>query len=127
MSRSFKQFLKELLWFLAVWCSNWGIIERVNYEKNGKLGTVKRTSRGFELVEFKDRYQASCSLQASTLYQANEKPGASAVWIGIDDAKPQVMDKDAAKVGIVTEQKTGWVDYPIPEQVLLHTHIHLDR
>ena len=45
------------------------------------LGKVDKTSRGFELIEFKDRYGVECSLQASSLAEY-EKPGTSAVWLG---------------------------------------------
>ena len=48
------------------------------------LGKVTRTERGFELIEFEDRYQIPCSLQASSL-DDYPKPGTSAVWLGVDD------------------------------------------
>lgn len=83
------------------------------------IGTVKKTNRGFSKVEFLDRYDTGCSLQQSSL--ATE----SAVWLGVDDANPQVMASNAFKVGIVTEETTGWVKYPIPEEVFLATRMHL--
>lgn len=95
-------------------------------KKINKLGRVKKTARGFELVEFKDRYQSPCSLQASSLAEY-QKPGISAVWIGVDDAQPKVMAQDAASVGVQTEQQYGWVAYPIPDKVMLSTRMHLDR
>lgn len=56
-----------------------------------------------------------------------EKPGTSALWIGPDDVNAQVMASEASQVGIETEQKTGWVPYPIPKNVSLHTRAHLNR
>ena len=47
------------------------------------LGAVGATGRGFELIEFRDRYGAECSLQQSSLAEY-ELPGSSAVWLGCD-------------------------------------------
>jgi hypothetical protein len=90
------------------------------------LGPIKHTSRGFEQVEFKDRYDAKCSLQASSLAEY-EKPGTSAVWLGIDDPQPKCLHGDAARLGVKTNATCGWVDYPLPEQVMLTTRMHLNR
>jgi hypothetical protein len=79
------------------------------------------TSRGFGLIEFKDRYDIECSLQASSL--ATE----SAIWFGVSDPKPQVMASQAAALGITTANVNGWVPYPLPEGVLLHTRMHLTQ
>ncbi len=78
------------------------------------------------MVEFTDSYGEKCSIQASSL--ANyEQPGTSAVWLGIDGVKAQVLHGDAAKVGVKTNAAAGWVPYPIPEQVMVTTRMHLDR
>lgn len=74
-----------------------------------------RTRRGFALCHFRDLYGAKCSLQKSSL--ADDE----AIWFGVDDADPQIM---ASKV---KEGGTGWVKYPIPEDVLLTTRMHLNR
>jgi hypothetical protein len=47
--------------------------------------------------------------------------------LGVDDAQPKVMASEAASVGVQTEERTGWVAYPIPEAVQLHTRMHLTR
>lgn len=94
--------------------------------KTKKLGKVKKTSRGFEVVDFKDHYGTKCSLQQSSL-ASYEKPGTSAVWLGVDDANPQVLHGDAAGLGIKTNATCGWVKYPISEKVLLTTRMHLNR
>ena len=77
--------------------------------------TKEKTKRGFAIYKFKDRYDADCSLQQSSI--ATE----CCVWLGVDDANPQIM---ASKV---MENGTGWVKYPILEDVLLTTHMHLTQ
>jgi len=74
-----------------------------------------KTHRGFALYEFEDFYNAKCSIQKSSLAEYE------AIWIGIDDADPKIM---ASKV---MENGTGWVKYPIPEDVSLNTRMHLTR
>ena len=81
----------------------------------------KKTERGFDVGNFTDRYDNPCSLQHSSL--ATE----DAVWLGIDDPKPQIMASRAAALGIKTTQTTGWVPYPIPEDVSIYTRMHLTR
>ena len=90
------------------------------------LGTVERTSHGFEIINFTDHYNAACSLQASSL-AAYEKPGTSAIWLGCDDANPKVLASQAALYGVKTTETTGWVQYPIPDGVSLTTRMHLNR
>lgn len=79
------------------------------------------TERGFALIEFQDRYDNKCSLQKSSL--ATE----DAVWFGLDSAKPQIMACHAMANGVDTDKAVGWVPYPIPEDVLLATRMHLTR
>lgn len=93
---------------------------------NQLLGAVSRTGRGFEIVKFTDRYGEKCSLQASSLAE-HEKPGTSAVWLGVDDARPIVMASEAEMVGVKTDETTGWVPFPVPDAVQIHTRMHLDR
>ena len=90
------------------------------------LGAVARTARGFELVEFADRYGTPCSLQASSLAEY-EKPGTSAIWLGPNDATPKVLASQAQSLGVGTAERTGWVPYPIHPSVSLTTRMHLDR
>ena len=90
------------------------------------LGPTEKTSRGFEIIKFEDRYSAKCSLQQSSLAEF-EQPGTSAVWLGVDDASPMVLASDAEKVGLKTSATEGWILYPIPSEVLLTTRMHLDR
>lgn len=91
-----------------------------------RLGKTEKTNRGFKTVKFKDYYGAPCSLQASSL-AIYEKPGTSAIWLGVDDAAPKVLHGKAASLGVKTTATEGWVPYPIPEDVLLTTRMHLTR
>lgn len=79
------------------------------------------TERGFDLIEFTDRYDNKCSIQKSSL--ASE----DAIWIGVSDANPQIMASQAAAHGVTTEATSGWVSYPIPEVVNLSTRMHLTQ
>jgi hypothetical protein len=91
---------------------------------------VQINARGFESVSFKDYYEAPCSLQQSSIWleDDNGTVGGSAIWIGVDDARPRIMAKHAAMFGVETNgQVNGWVDYPLPEEVSLTTRMHLNR
>ncbi len=70
---------------------------------------INKTQRGFDFIEFVDRYGEKCSIQKSSL--ATE----DAIWFGIDNVDPQVM---GAK---------GWEKYPIPSDVLLNARMHLTQ
>ncbi|MHA6481081.1 hypothetical protein ACX1C1_04055 [Paenibacillus sp. strain BS8-2] len=74
-----------------------------------------RTNRGFSLIEFNDMYGVGCSIQKSSL--ATE----DAIWIGVNDANPQIL---ASKTQI---GGTGWLKYPLPEDVTLTTRMHLSQ
>jgi hypothetical protein len=82
---------------------------------------MKQTSRGFVLGQFKDMGGLSCSIQESS------RADKTAIWLGVDDVRPMVMHSDARAVGIETDATCGWVPYPIPEQVLLHSRMELDQ
>lgn len=87
----------------------------------------KRTPRRFPYVEFKDLYDSECSIQLSSLAELD------ALWIGVDNADPRIMARDANKLGLVhllndgPERLNGWVDYPVPEEVHFTTRMHLRR
>lgn len=82
---------------------------------------ITKTHRGFALSNFTDRNGEQCSIQKSSL--ATE----DAIWLGIDDARPQIMASKARAYGVDTVETTGWVPYPIPDEVLLTTRMHLTR
>ncbi len=90
------------------------------------LGAVERTSRGFEIVNFTDHYGTKCSLQASSL-AIYQKPGTSAIWLGVDDPQPKCLHGDAAALGVKTDATCGWVDVPLSDKIMLTTRMHLNR
>lgn len=90
------------------------------------LGEVEYTGRGFEIIGFDDCYGAKCSLQQSSL-AVYEQPGTGAVWLGVDDAAPQIMKSDAVALGLPVEGPVeGWMPYHVPKEVLLTTRMHLN-
>ena len=96
-----------------------------------KFGTYAENSRGWPRIEFEDHYGKKCSLQLSSIvldYEDSfERPGTSAVWLGISGAEAMVMARDAASVGINPMTDVGWVPYPIPKEVQVTTRMHLNR
>ena len=80
-----------------------------------------KTARGFAFTVFKDFYGEDCSIQKSSL--ATE----DCIWLGIQDAKPKIMASKAPMLGVETKETTGWVTYPIPDDVNLNTRMHLSR
>lgn len=73
------------------------------------------TGRGFDIIEFEDLYGEKCNIQKSSL--ATE----DAIWIGIENANPQIMASKTTKGG------TGWIKYDIPDDVFLSTRMHLSQ
>lgn len=80
-----------------------------------------KTSRGFARTEFSDLYDTNCYIQKSSLATKD------AIWLGVVDAKPQVLASHAASLGVKTDKTTGWVPYPMREEVSLTTQMHLTR
>ena len=68
------------------------------------------TQRGFELLTFTDSSGYKCSLQKSSSAMDDK------VWLGTDDANPQIMT--------ATE---GWQPLNVPENTLFNTRMHLTR
>ena len=79
------------------------------------------TERGFALLEFSDLYGSRCNVQLSSLAERE------AIWIGVESAEPKIMASQAAAFGVETKETVGWVPYPVPDQVLLTTRMHLSR
>jgi hypothetical protein len=75
----------------------------------------EKTTRGFDITNFIDRYGEKCSLQKSSL--ATE----DCIWLGIDDPKPLIM---ASKI---IEGGTGWAKYPLPDDVHVTSRMHLTQ
>lgn len=77
--------------------------------------------RGFLKGKFIDSYGAPCSIQESS------NAGMRAIWLGVDDAMPQVLARDAGLLGVQTSERNGWVPFPIPSEVLMSTRMHLTQ
>lgn len=70
-----------------------------------------QTSRGFDLVEFRDGNDIPCSLQKSSAAQEDM------IWLGCDEPNAKVFPGNG----------TGWHDYQLPENVSCTTRMHLTR
>ena len=68
------------------------------------------TKRGFELLNFYDRYNELCDIQRSSL--ASE----DAIWLGTHTPNPQII-----------QDGVGWVEYPLPKNTLISHRMHLTR
>lgn len=76
---------------------------------------IETTLRGFSHAKFTDRYGEQCSIQKSSL--ASE----DCIWLGLDDVTPQIL---ASKI---IEGGTGWAKLPLPDDVHIHSRMHLTR
>ncbi len=81
---------------------------------------IEKTPRGFNIAHFNDYYGEKCSIQKSSLITP-------AIWLGVDDAKPAILASKASQHGISTTEETGWIPYPIHDDVNLTTRMHLDQ
>jgi len=77
--------------------------------------------RGFQGYKLLDFYGHEFSLQKSSL--ATE----DCLWFGLNNANPLVLHGDAKRLGVKTTASSGWVTYPLPEEVNLNTRMHLSR
>jgi len=80
-----------------------------------------KTERGFDMITFSDMYGHECYIQKSSLATAH------AIWLGVSSPEPRIMAKDARRLGVDTEETVGWIDYPVPEEVLITTQMHIDQ
>ena len=76
-----------------------------------------KTYRGFKRLAFFDNQGSQCSLQMRS----------DGIWLGVDFANPVIMASDAKKLGIETSEKTGLINFPVPEQVQFTTRMQLNR
>jgi hypothetical protein len=103
-------------------------------KKTKLFGEATHTQRGFELVNFKDEYDTPCSLQESSRAVCENEDGSvddplGWLWLGVDDPAPQVMKSKAKALGLTLPpgEVTGWMPYPIPEDVHMTTRMHLNE
>ncbi len=73
-----------------------------------------KTNRGFKLVQFYDSYDELCDIQESS----NIIPH---IWLGTHSANPKILANKVKPDG------TGWVDYEIPNGVLISHRMHLNK
>ena len=71
---------------------------------------MRKTNRGFDLIQFEDLYGVKCSLQKSSLATDD------AVWLGCDDPNAKKL---------IPGQ--GWVPVNLPDEINLSTRMHLNR
>ena len=79
-----------------------------------------KTNRGFELQHFSDDYGLDCSIQESSSIIPH-------VWLGVHRAPTKIMRHDAKALGFTTENDTGWMDYSIPDCVMIESRMHLNQ
>ena len=98
------------------------------------LGETTTTGRGFGLVKFRDEYNKECSLQISSRCVCENEDGTVAnplgwIWLGIDDAEPQILTAHARKLGMEIPEGVlgGWMPYPVTMDVLMSTRMHLNE
>ena len=68
-----------------------------------------KTNRGFNLLQFYDDNNQLCDIQQSSSMEPH-------IWLGTHDTNPKILKKGK-----------GWIDYKIPENVLISNRIHLNR
>ena len=57
---------------------------------------IRKTSRGFDYVQFTDKYEQRCSLQKSSL--ATE----DCIWLGVENTGPNISEGGKFNVNIPT-------------------------
>ena len=73
------------------------------------------TARGFELLYFCDDNGDLCDIQRSSSALEDK------IWLGTHSPEPKIMASKTPEGG------TGWVDYQLPEDVLINHRMHLTR
>lgn len=76
--------------------------------------------RGFEVQHFQDDYGLDCSIQESSAVEPH-------VWLGVHNPPHKIMWDSAEKYGMKIGERAGWYDYPVPEEVLVESRMHLNR
>ena len=71
-----------------------------------------KTNRGFKLLQFSDDYDTKCDIQESSHIEPH-------IWLGTNSPNPKIMASKTKNGG------TGWVEYEIPDDVLISHRMHL--
>ena len=108
--------------------------ERNEVASTDLLGADDETCRGFGMVKFRDEYGKECSLQISSRAVCENEDGTvddplGWIWLGVDDAEPKIMKTKARELGLPLPpgEVSGWMPYPVPEDVLMTTRMHLNE
>lgn len=56
-----------------------------------------------------------------------QPPGSAFLRLGIDGAPARILCSDAESLGVEKKSDSGWQEYPLPEEVLLTSRMHLSR
>lgn len=91
------------------------------------LMTSKATRSGEQLMFFQEGHHAN-----PHQVPENEKVrmmivGSGRKQYGLNVAEPQIMARDAIRLGIDTDKEVGWIKYSIPKEVSITTRMHLSR
>lgn len=70
------------------------------------LCPVNHTGRGFEFIEFTDKYNVKCQLQQSSLWEY-DVPGSSAIWLGTENNR---MHLDLEQVKKLVNTLNLWIE-----------------
>jgi hypothetical protein len=98
------------------------------------FGVSAKTERGFDLVKFRDEYGKECSLQISSRAVCENEDRTvdnplGWIWLGLDNAAPIIRKTKARDLGMTLPpgDVCGWMPYPVPEDVLMHTRMYLNE
>lgn len=73
------------------------------------------TNRGFEINNFCDSDGELCDIQRSSSAEEDK------IWLGTHDPNPKQLASKTPQGG------TGWVNYKLPDDVLINHRMHLTR
>ena len=79
-----------------------------------------KTLRGFEVQHFLDDYGLDCSIQESSAVEPH-------LWFGVHRPFLKIEWWNAKKYGMEVAKESGWYDYPIPDEVLIESRMHLNQ
>lgn len=82
---------------------------------------LSKTNRGFDIIKLIDRLGNKCSIQKSSVVDED------CLWIGADAPSPIILAINAKAHGIQADEKTGWIKYPLHEDVETTTRMHISR
>ena len=98
------------------------------------LGDDCITGRGFGLVNFQDDNGKECSIQISSCTVCETEDciidnPRGWIWLGIDKAEPIILKTKGCELGLSLPpgEVSGWMPYPVPDDVFINTRMHLNE